>query len=336
LFNFAELRLAMPRSKSVEDTRMLTKVSKLYYEEGLLQDEIVARLNLSRSKVSRLLQQARDEGIVRITVLEPPGVYADLENSLENRYHLQEAIVVEAHQPESQVVVSREIGIAAARYLARDIQPNDTIGISWGSTLNEMVEHLEPMALSNVHVVQIIGGLGRPESEIHATDLCRRMAHRLGCKMTLLPAPGIVDDQTTRNVYLSDSHVQRAINHFSGIREAYVGIGSPAPDSVVMRDGYILSQNEMDQLLSKGAVGDIALRYFDAYGQPVVSEIDRRVIGMDLEEFSRVERVIGVTGGPQKTAAILGALRGHHIDVLITDHATALRLLDADPQTRTR
>ena len=326
----------MPRSKSAEDVRLLTKVSKLYYEEGLLQDEIVARLNLSRSKVSRLLQQARDEGIVRITVLEPAGVYADLENSLENRYRLQEAIVVEAHQPDSQDVVSREIGIAAARFLARNIQPNDTVGISWGSTLNEMVEHLEPMSLPNVQVVQIIGGLGRPESEIHATDLCRRMAHRLGCMMTLLPAPGIVDDQITRKVYLSDSHVQRAINQFPAIREAYVGIGSPDPDSVVMRDGYILSQDEMEQLLSKGAVGDIALRYFDAYGLPVRSEIDQRVIGMDLEELSRVERVIGVTGGPQKTAAILGALRGRLIDVLITDHVTALRLLEAESQTRTR
>ncbi len=326
----------MPRSASAEEIRLLTKVSKLYYEEEMRQDEIVARLNLSRSKVSRLLQQARDEGIVRITVLEPSGIYADLETRLEKRYRLQEVVIVEAHQPDSQAVVSREIGVAAARYLARTIQPNDTIGISWGSTLNEMVEDLEPMNLPEVQVVQIIGGIGRPESEMHATDLCRRMSRRLECKMTLLPAPGIVDDQTTRAVFLSDSHVQRAISLFPQIKVAYLGIGAPMSNSVVMRDGSILSQDEMNNLLKNGAVGDIALRYFDAYGQPVSSELDQRVIGMELAEFAKVERVVGVTGGPQKTAAILGALRGHLIDVLITDHATANRLLDADPQTRSR
>jgi DNA-binding transcriptional regulator LsrR (DeoR family) len=319
----------MSHPSSVEEIRLLTKVSKLYYEEGMRQDEIVTRLNLSRSKVSRLLQQARDEGIVRITVLEPTGIYTDLETDLEKCFRLQEAVVVEAHQPDSQAVVSREIGVAAARYLARTIQPEDTIGISWGSTLNEMVEELEPMNLPGVQVVQIIGGLGRPESEMHATDLCRRMARRLNCQMTLLPAPGIVKDQNTRVAFLSDNHVQHAVSLFSQVRVVFVGIGAPASDSVVMRDGSIIQAAEMETLLENGAVGDIALRYFDAYGQPVISELDQRVIGIELGELSRVERVVGVTGGPQKIAAILGALRGHLIDVLITDHVSAARLSEA-------
>lgn len=326
----------MPRPASAEEMRLLTKVSKLYYEENMRQDEIVARLNLSRSKVSRLLQQARDEGIVRITVFQPYGIYADLETRLEKIYRLQEVVVVEAHQPEIQSAVSREIGMAAAGYLARTIQPDDIIGISWGSTLNEMVEDLEPMNLPNVHVVQVIGGLGRPESEMHATDLCRRMSRRLNCKMTLLPAPGIVDDQNTRAVFLSDSHVQRAMSLFPLVRVAFLGIGAPSPDSVVMRDGSIITPSEMDDLLAKGAVGDIALRYFDAFGQPVASELDQRVIGMELDEVMKVERVVGVTGGPQKITAILGALRGHLIDVLITDHVTATSLLNAVPQSKTR
>lgn len=314
---------------TAEEIRLLTKVSKLYYEEGLRQDEIVARLNLSRSRVSRMLQKARDEGIVRITVFEPSGIFTDLETKLENRYRLQEAVVVEAHQPESQAVVSREIGVAAAEYLARTIRPDDTMGISWGSTLHEMVAEMPPMDFPNVQVVQIIGGLGRPESELHATDLCRRMARRLNCQMTLLPAPGIVDDHVTRAAFLSDSHVQHAISLFSKIQVVFVGIGAPSIHSVVMRDGSILTADEMEKLRENGAVGDIALRYFDAFGQAVQSEVDQRVIGMDLEELSKIERVVGIAGGPQKADVILGALRGHLIDVLITDHVTATKLLEA-------
>lgn len=326
----------MPRSASTEEIRLLTKVSKLYYEEGVRQEEIVTRLNLSRSKVSRMLQQARNEGIVRITIFEPSGIYADIETTLEKRFHLREVVVVEAHQPDSQNSVSREIGIAASGYLARTIQSDDIIGISWGSTLNEMVEDLEPINLPNAHVVQIIGGLGRPESEMHATDLCRRLSKRINCKMTLLPAPGIVDDQVTRAVFLSDSHVQNTIRLFSKVKVAYVGIGAPSEDSVVMRDGSILKQSEVDELQGKGAVGDIALRYFDNYGQLVTTELDQRVIGMSPYELSIVECVVGVAGGPQKTEAILGALRGQLIDVLITDHATAKRLIEIDSKNGKR
>lgn len=194
-----------------------------------------------------------------------------------------------------------------------------------------MAEDLVSINLPNEHVVQIISGLGRPESEMHATDLCRRLSRRLNCKMTLLPAPGIVDEQYTRSVFLSDSHVQNAMNLFSQVGVAFVGIWAPSPDSLVMRDGSILKQSEIDELQKKGAVGDIALRYFDSFGQLVMSELDQRVIRMGPRDFSSMDRVVGVTGGPQKTDAILGALRGQLIDVLIADHSTAKRLLEKDP-----
>lgn len=316
----------MSRQSNSEEIRLLTKISKLYYEEGIRQEEIVSRLNLSRSKVSRMLQKAREEGIVRITVLEPAGIYTDLETRLEKKFELQEAIVVEAHQPESQLMVAREIGIAAADYLARSIQPNDTVGVSWGSTLNEMVEELEPMDLPGVQVVQIIGGLGRPESELHATDLCRRMARRLNCKMSLLPVPGIVKDEKTRAAFLSDNHVQHTLQLFNQIKIAFVGIGVPSLNSVVMRDGEILSHEELQALVLRGAVGDIALRYFDVYGQSVPSELNHRIIGIDMTELSKVKHVVGIAGGPLKMSSILGALRGKLINVLITDHITANQL----------
>jgi len=316
----------MARPKQEEDLRLLTKISKLYYEENLTQDEIMARLQLSRSKVSRLLQRARERGIVKITVMSPPGLFPDLEAELEERYHLKEAIVVEVRDPQSQSLVSRELGIAAASYLLRTIQDNDVIGISWGTTLSHMVAALQPRPTPGAHVVQIIGGLGPPESEVHATDLCRRLSQLLQCHLTLLPAPGIVDHAVAREVILSDSHVRRAFELFSRINVAYVGVGAPTPDSVIMRDGSILSWNELDDLLEKGAVGDIALRFFDASGRPVISEINERVIGITLEELCQIKRVVGVAGGPQKVEVLRAALKGGLINVLITDHVTAYQL----------
>ena len=318
----------MPRSARQDQLRLLSKVSKLYYEQGLTQQEIAHRLLLSRSKVSRLLQQARGVGIVQITVLSPPSIYPDLEVQLESKFRLQEAIVIEVTESTSQEAVSKALGIAAADYLQRTLRDGDVIGISWGTTLNAMVSALQPQETRNVHVVQIIGGLGLPEAEVHATDLCRRMAHALNGKLTLLPAPGIVDRQQVRKVILSDSHVQRALDLLPHINVAYVGIGAPTPTSVVMRDGSIMSQAELDKLMSKAAVGDIALRFFDADGRPIRSDLDDRVIGITLKQLKQIERVVGVAGGPEKDAVIRGAVLGGFINVLITDHATATRLLE--------
>ncbi|HSV92501.1 MAG TPA: sugar-binding domain-containing protein, partial [Desulfobacterales bacterium] len=131
---------------------------------------------------------------------------------------------------------------------------------------------------------------------------------------------------------LLDVHVQRAVQAFDHLDIVFVGVGAPTPDSVVMRDGSIITQSELDDLLRRGAVGDIALRFFDAQGQCIESEINGRIIGMTLDQIKRTPRVVGVSGGPNKTKALRAALAGGLVNVLITDSATAGRLLDRDAE----
>ncbi|RPH61272.1 MAG: sugar-binding transcriptional regulator [Chloroflexi bacterium] len=317
----------MVKLSPIDEQRLLVKVSKMYYEAGLSQDDIIVRLNLSRSKISRLLQQARDEGIVQITVVTPNHLFSDLENRLEQQFGLHEALVVETHAGDSQENILRELGVAAAGYLERSVGTATTLGISWGSTLHSMVAALHSNHLPNTKVVQIIGGLGQPEAEVHATDLCHRLARALGSQLTLLPAPGIVPTEQAREVLLADLYVRRAVEMFKHLEMAWVGIGAPTPESLLLRDGSILSRAELDVLVQKGLVGDIALRFFDAQGCPVASDIDQRVIGITLEQLKQTRRVVGIAGGPEKAPAILGALRGKLINVLITDSVTAGKLL---------
>jgi len=314
----------MVKLSPIEEQRLLVKVSKMYYEEGLSQDDIILRLNLSRSKISRLLQQARDEGIVQITVNTPKHLFSELETRLEKLFGLYEAIVVETHVGDSQENIIRELGVAAAGYLERSVGTTTTIGISWGSTLHGMVAALHSNRLPKTKVVQIIGGLGQPEAEVHATDLCHRLARSLGSQLTLLPAPGIVSTEQARDVLLADLFIQRAMSMFDHLDIAFVGIGTPAPESLL---GSILSSTELESLLQNGAVGDIALRFFDIQGQPVQSEIDQRVIGITFAQLKRTRRVVGISGGVEKFQSVLGALRGKLINVLITDSINAEKLL---------
>jgi DNA-binding transcriptional regulator LsrR (DeoR family) len=309
------------------DYRLLTKVSKLYYEQNLTQQQIAERLHLSRPKVSRLLQQAQDWGVVQITVLSPQGSHTDLEQQLESRFQLKEAVVIDVGSSATREAVARELGAAAARYLQRTIADSDVIGLSWGTTLNAMVNALSPFDVRDVLIVQIIGGLGAPEAEVHATDICRRFARLLSARLTLIPAPGIVDSARTRDALMSDSHIQTAFHLFSRITMAFVGIGVPLPTSVVMRDGAIMTPAQLDELLALGAVGDIGLRFFDAEGHPIRSALDDLVIGITLEQLRHIQCVVGVAGGQEKLQAVFGALVGGLINVLITDEALAQTLL---------
>lgn len=309
----------------------MTKVSRLYYEQKLTQQDIAERLRLSRAKVSRLLRQAQDRGIIQITVRSPGGDHTNIEQALEQRFGLKEVNVIECSQPSSHDVVARELGIAASQYLQRTLQDGDVIGVTWGSTLNAMVNAMPPIETLNVHIVQIVGGLGPPEAEVHATDICRRFAQALNCKLSLIAAPGIADTPETKRALMSDSHLQHTFSLFPRLTIVFAGIGAPTPSSVLVQGGSIMSQEQLNTLRELGAVGDIGLRFFDAQGRAVHSPLDERVIGITPEQLRNVERVVGIAGGTDKIEAICGAVRGRLINVLITDVTVAKALMECEP-----
>lgn len=307
----------------------MARVGRLYYEQGLKQEDVAAKLHISRTKVSRLLRQAQEERIVQISVVSPPGIHVTLEEQLESHFELVEAVVVDVPAGAVTREINHLIGTAAAEYLVRTVQDGDRIGVSWGETLQSMVFSMPPISTDKVEVIQIIGGLGPASAETHAMSICHRLASALNGAAVLLPVPGIVDSVQAKEVLLAESHIQAASQRFSKLDVAYVGVGAPVPGSVILRGG-VITQQELDQLISSGAVGDIALRFYDEHGELVRSEIDERVLGITLEQLKQVECVVGVTGGQHKVQTILGALRGGLLDVLITDADTAQAILEAE------
>src|SRR5678815_2759162 len=171
---------AMPRPRSAPDLYLLSKVSTLYYLRDQTQQEIAERLRLSRPAVSRLLRDAQNHGIVQITISPPRGLLIDLESRLEERYGLEVVRVVAMEPGTSVDLQRRQIGAAAAAYLARTVHPGDTIGLAWGTTLSAMVQSMAHLATEGVHVVQTLGGIGPPAAEAYAAELVRRLAQLLG------------------------------------------------------------------------------------------------------------------------------------------------------------
>ncbi len=313
-------------STLVETNKLLYKIARAYYEDNLTQQQIGERFGLSRVKVSRLLTRAREDKIVQITILPPQNPNADLERSLEARYGLLEVILVSFLSLDA-ATLRHELGAAAADCLTRCIQGSEIIALSWGSTLLAVIDELTPQSWPEVKVVQMLGGLGQPEADVYGADLVHRAALALGARPRMLSAPGIVSSSMVRDALLSEPQIADTLALSGRADMALVGLGRPTPNSVVMRAG-ILSEQELIGLRALGAVGDIALRFFDAQGRPVEHEINNRIIGLTLEQIRRIPRVIGVAGGADKYEVVRAALRGRLIHVLVTDEETGRRLAE--------
>ncbi len=310
----------------------MAKVARMYYSQSIRQAEITERLNIHQSTVSRLLKRAHQAGIVKISVTIPNGIHADLEEAMEQRFGLKEAIIVDSVDNEGQIV--RDLGAAGAYFLDLAIKPGEVLGISsWSAALLAMVDAMHPSkAGANSKVLQILGGLGSPSAQSHATHLTQRLAELIGGSPILLPAPGVTTSPEAKRVLMRESYVRQATSLFDHVDLALVGIGAVEPSRLLASSGNIFSPQELRSLQKQGAVGDICLQFFDAAGAPVRTSLSERVIGISLQQLKKAKRVVGLAAGKRKTQAILGALNGKLLDVLITDRRTASALLDAPRQ----
>jgi DNA-binding transcriptional regulator LsrR (DeoR family) len=300
--------------------QLLYKIARAYYADDQTQQLIADRFGISRVKVCRMLKQARDEGMVSISIRGPSGGTADLERRLEERYDIQEALVVDTSEDPNAA------GVAAAAYFSRIVHDGLTVTLSWGASLLSFVNALEPLTDADVRVVQMLGGLGDAGADVHGADLARRMAQRLGSRPRLLQAPGIVTTKAVRSALMADQQIAETLDLARKADVAFVGIGALDADNV-LRGGSIISATELATLSKAGAVGDLALNFFGPDGQSIHSDTDERVIGLSLDEIKAIPRVVALAWGSRKVTPLRGALAGKFIAVLITDTAAAEGLL---------
>lgn len=310
-----------------QQQRLMIKIAKMYYEEGLTQQVISERLRFSRPKISRLMHNAIEQGIVTITIKSEPGSHIHIEQQLEEKFGLLEAVVVEVSEPITPETVSAALGATAAQHFQQVVMDGDVIGLTWGSTLASMVENLSREKKPNCLVVQLVGGLGDPHTNTHATDLVSRTAMTIAAKMSLMPAPGVVSSVESVKLLRADAYISQALDLVKKTDVAFIGIGATERNSLLMRNEQIITWNEMEQLRRSGAVGDMSLHFYDVNGKQVGLDLDKRVIGISFNDMKEINRRVGIAGGTDKYLAILGAIRGSLINSLITDKQTAERLI---------
>lgn len=315
---------APPSRLSAEKLGLVTKIARLYHEQGVRQPEIAERLNISQSRVSRMLKEAVSLGVVRTIVVPPPGVHPELEDRVRDRYGLSDVVVADPLGDEESAVLGA-LGAAGAAYLETTLTGRDRVGLSsWSSTLLATVEAMSPRTVPSAEsVVQVLGGVGNPQVQVQATRLTDRLARVTGATPKFLAAPGVVSSKVVRDSLLRDEYIAEVAAAWHTLTVLLVGIGSLQPSALLKDSGNTVSRDEMEVLRLAGAVGDVCLRFFDAHGELVGSSLNDRVLGISVEELRAVPRKVGIAGGSRKHEAIRAAAEGGWVDVLITDLATA-------------
>jgi DNA-binding transcriptional regulator LsrR (DeoR family) len=306
---------------------LIYKIARLYYEKNLTQQEIANRYGISRIKVSRLLARAVSEKIVQIRITEPENPFSEQEHLLEEKYQLDEVIIADARS-EDDKEITESIGIAGASYISEKLQGDEIIGITWGRSLNSLINHLPSIHYPDLKVVQMLGGLGQPEAEFHGAELTRRMAQAFGTRPRLIHSPAILKNSSLCDELKNDDQVKDTLHLAARADIALVGIGVFDDNAPIIKNKNILPGPDIMKLKELKAAGDISLRFFNGDGSFIQTDLDNRIVGLSKDEILGIPKRIGVAGGKSKHNAVKAAIAGKLINVLITDQQTAINLIE--------
>ena len=312
-----------------EHEELMLAAAELYYFEGLTQSEIAARTGVSRWTVGRLLEEARQTGVVRIVIDHPRARQHDLELKLKKTFGLRDAVVM-ALQPRPGDTLG-SIGSATARKLC-GIKPTlRRLAVSWGRTVAAVAAELPVGWARGVEVIQTNGGLavarGNPIGDsLHA------LAEKGPGTVRALAGPAILEGEATARALKSEASIARTIDLAERSPVMLFSPGTVGPDSVLVQSGYV-SADQMSTLQDIGVVGDVMSHFLLPDGMPADLDLDARTLSISLDAVRRCPTVIAVSTGEPKKAATLAAIRAGLVTTLITDSSIASYLVESGSGT---
>lgn len=306
----------------MENQKLYIKIAHWYYTLKLTQEEIAKRLSLTRQRVNQIINLLAPMGVVSITVngFEDRNVF--LENYLEEKYKLKQAIVTNVYSDESPAAMFREVTEAAARHFEHIVQPKSIVGVSWGRTLAATIGWLNYRKKPDCKVVQLLGVQNMIDTAVKTDEIARALADKLDCPSHMLYAPVVVDHPETKTMLMREKSIKKSFELMRTCDIALVGIGEVSEASTICQRG-ILSEEDIRQLQEGGFCADICINPLRADGTWHGSCVADRVIGADMELLQKIPNVVGIVTGNEKTRAVAAALKSGCVNTLILDQVMA-------------
>lgn len=307
--------IALDNEFSYED-KLLTKVAWYYYIEGYTQQEIGEYLSIPRLRVNRLLDKARKAGIIQFSVREGDSKRMIVERELITQFGLKDAFVVPS--PINEQDINESVAQAAAMYIHERLDKSGYINMGYGDTSSRILNHLANICEFPVNVVSLTGGVNY--------YLPNTRSSIFNAKLYLTPAPLLMASEDIVKAMEQEPSV-RQIRHMATLAQmSIVGIGGVDSNATLLTNGT-LNHSDVLLLSMQGAVGDMLCHFIDKDGNVIQSSLERRLMSTSLEQLKEMNNSIGVAGGNTKAEAILAALKGKYLDILITDETTASNVL---------
>lgn len=316
-----------------EDSLMV-RAAWLYYVGGFNQEATAARLGLTRARVNKMLAEARESGLVSISIDHQNAGTLPTENALAERYGLDFCISTPAfgfneedHTAAEirQQVSFRAVGVAAAIYLKSVLADNETaiIGTGWGRTIEQMTLQLAGVKAPQARFISIMGSL-TANSAYNPFEVVHMLARRTGAQGFFLPVPFIADSVEDRKVLVSQRSVARAMEMARSASVCMISAGELTEDSLLRRQN-MLSREDVESLRAAGAIGDTNGIFFDSEGRKVDHEMSRRTIALGFEDLAKIHVVL-LIAGQGKAAAANALLKSGVVNGLIIDGDAARTL----------
>ncbi|MGM0124729.1 hypothetical protein IGI37_002123 [Enterococcus sp. AZ194] len=307
------------------DISTLLKVAELYYLDRVNQSEIAKRMGISRPSISRILEEAREKEIVKISIEAPFERNNRLMSQLQEMFQLKDVIVVKDLGEYNYNM--ENVGKASADYLCSILTETSILGISWGNAVEKMVSNFPKIKMSDMKVVQLNGSLGSEGESKDGNELVFRLAQKVGGHHEFFNAPAFVDSKMLQEALLSQPQIIENIKLGKKMNIAFGGIGNLEVAHNTLVSSGILDNQDLLVLRNEGAVGTMMGRAFDLSGNEVLYK-NRFPISGELESLKSAPISIGAVCLKERAKATLGAIRGGLINVLICDESLANELLN--------
>lgn len=285
--------------------------------------KLLTDLTVSRSSIAQYLQQARERGIVKIEVVNPTNNCESMALEIQDRTNLNRVFVVPSMHKYHDLTM-RAIAGAASTYLEKTLVDSDILGIAWGRTISRTVQLLAPSIPRDIDIVPLMGERGYTGNYSQINQVVLQAAQSFSAHPYFLLAPMFVGSKQLRDDLLHDPAVSMVVERWERLSTAIIGIGAipPQPGSIV----YV-GTKYMRQMQEQDAVGDICGRFIDKEGNLIEAEFYDRMISISLDQIKKINRVIAVAGGIEKTRAVIAAMKTKLFSVLFVDEMLAENLL---------
>ena len=310
---------------------LAASIARRHYVDGRTKIEIADEFRLSRFKVARLLEAAREQGLVRIEIGHAGTIDVETSGRLAERFGLRHAIVVDTPD-DDPVSLRRNLGTAAADLLSEIMTPTDVIGLAWARSVQAMVSELKQ--LPAVPVVQLTGALSSANdtsSSIHgdsAVDIVRQFARVAGGPAYLFFAPFLVPDPTTARALRRQPDLARAFDKIPTVSIGVVGIGQWAAGLSTVYDAA--TDRERAKLTREGVCAEAAGVFLTAEGEVLQTTLTDRMIGITGAQMADFPQLVAIPYGVAKADAVRAALLSGMVTTLVT-HVSMAEALLAEP-----